>query len=170
MHALRRLLKSQTEAHADPKGASDARPTAFQMIEDEGLVGKLSDKVALVTGGTDGIGLEIVRTLGTGMKGGFTSRDVAKGEKVRNGSLVEDSSLRLEVVEGELKSLTSVIVGAEIILARTQILDVLVSNAARSFNSIFTDRFHEKTGIATTPKGYAEDRFEQQFGVSVGTY
>ncbi|KXT07138.1 hypothetical protein AC578_2373, partial [Pseudocercospora eumusae] len=118
--------------------ACDARPTALQIIKDEGLVGKLSDKVALVTGRTNGIGLEIVRALGrTGVKVFFTSRDVAKGEKIKENLLAQDCSLRLEVVEGEQKSLPSVRKGAEVVLAKTQRFDVLVNNA----------------GVAATPKG-----------------
>ena len=38
------------EAHKSPKGPGDARPTAKQIILDEGLQGKLTDKIFLVTG------------------------------------------------------------------------------------------------------------------------
>ncbi|UQC89933.1 short-chain dehydrogenase [Colletotrichum lupini] len=138
-------------AHANPQGEGDARPTALQIIQDEGLVGKLDDKVALVTGGTNGIGLEIVRHLAkTGMKVFFTSRNLAKGEKVKTQLQGEDASLRLEVVEMELSSLKSVKKGAEHVLDSTVRLDVLVNNA----------------GIAATPRGYTEEGYEQQFGVN----
>lgn len=119
-------------AHANPQGEGDARPTALQIIQDEGLVGKLDGKVALVTGGTNGIGLEIVRHLAkTGMKVFFTSRNLAKGEKVKAQLQGEDASLRLEVVEMELSSLKSVKKGAEHVLDSTVRLDVLVNNAGK---------------------------------------
>lgn len=50
-------------AHIDPQGAGDARPTAFQIIEDEGLKGKLVGKVIVITGATSGI----VRTVNSAL-------------------------------------------------------------------------------------------------------
>jgi hypothetical protein len=50
-------------AHENPQGEGDARPTALQIIHDEGLVNKLTDKVFLVTGTSSGIGVETVRAL-----------------------------------------------------------------------------------------------------------
>ncbi|KZL87919.1 short-chain dehydrogenase [Colletotrichum incanum] len=151
MPNLPQIPNRYAEAHANPQGEGDARPTAFQIIQDEGLIGKLSDKVALVTGGTNGIRLEIVRHLAkTGMNVFFTSRDLAKGEKVKNQLQREDPSLKLEVVQMELKSLMSVKKGAEQIINNTNRLDVLVNNA----------------GIAATPRGYTEEGYEQQFGVN----
>ncbi|KAH8841027.1 putative secondary metabolism biosynthetic enzyme [Pyricularia oryzae] len=138
-------------AHADPQGAGDARPTAWQIIQDQGLVGKLGDKVALVTGGTNGMGLELVRTLAkTGMRVFFTARDPAKGAKVREMLRAEDASFKLELVVVELKSLKSVEAGARHILDRANRLDLLMNNA----------------GIAATPHGFTQDGYEQQFGVN----
>ena len=51
------------KVHAAPKGEGDARPTAMQIIEDEHLIGKMSGKVCLVTGSSNGIGLETARAL-----------------------------------------------------------------------------------------------------------
>ena len=39
------MTSRYAEAHAKPKGPDDARPTAMQIVEDEGLVGKMTDKV-----------------------------------------------------------------------------------------------------------------------------
>jgi hypothetical protein len=50
-------------AHESPQGEGDARPTALQIIHDEGLVNKMTDKVMLVTGSSSGIGIETVRAL-----------------------------------------------------------------------------------------------------------
>jgi hypothetical protein len=44
-----------TKQHEEPQGPVDARPTALQVIEDGGLVGKLSDKVMIITGCTSGL-------------------------------------------------------------------------------------------------------------------
>lgn len=122
--------------YADPKGEGDARPSALDIIDDEGLVGKLSDKVALVTGGTSGIGLEIVRALAkTGMTVFYTTRDVAKGQIVKQQLLGEDPSYKLEIVQIELSSLKSVKKAAEDFLSRAHRLDVLMLNAGRFHTS-----------------------------------
>ena len=43
-------------AHAKPAGPDDERPTALDIVKDEGLEGKLADKVVLITGCSSGIG------------------------------------------------------------------------------------------------------------------
>lgn len=43
-------------AHKDPGGPDDSRPTALDIVKDEALEGKLSDKVVLITGCSSGIG------------------------------------------------------------------------------------------------------------------
>lgn len=48
-------MGAYTAAHVDPQGAGDTRPTALQFIEDEGLRGKLTGKVVVITGATSGI-------------------------------------------------------------------------------------------------------------------
>lgn len=64
-----------TYLHRSPEGPGDARPTADQIIVDEGLVGKLGDKVIFVTGGTSGLGRETAKALhATGAKIYITSR------------------------------------------------------------------------------------------------
>lgn len=131
-------------AYADPKGEGDARPAALDIIDDEGLVGKLSDKVALVTGGTSGIGFEIVRALAkTGMTVFYTTRDVAKGQIVKQQLLGEDPNYNLEVVQIELGSLKSVKKAAENFLSRAHRLDVLMLNAGQS-HVIFTMVYHHQ--------------------------
>ena len=39
------------EAHGSPQGPDDARPSAEQVLRDEGLVDKLQGKTILITGG-----------------------------------------------------------------------------------------------------------------------
>lgn len=43
--------------HKTPGGPGDARPTALDVVKDEELEGKLSDKVVLITGCSSGIGM-----------------------------------------------------------------------------------------------------------------
>lgn len=50
------------EAHAHPQGPGDARPTAMQVVKDEDLMGKLADKVILITGASSGIGTLMLST------------------------------------------------------------------------------------------------------------
>ena len=73
-------MSRYAKAHEKPAGAGDARPTAMQIVEDEGLVGKLSDKVFLVTGVSSGIGIETMRALyATGGHVFGTVRNMQKG-------------------------------------------------------------------------------------------
>lgn len=51
------------EAHANRNGVDDARPTALQIVQDENMVGKLTDKVIMITGAAAGIGKCVCRTL-----------------------------------------------------------------------------------------------------------
>ena len=76
-------MSRYAEAHQDPHGPGDARPTALQIVEDEGLIGKLSGKVFLVTGVSSGIGIETMRALyATGGHVFGTVRNLEKGEVV----------------------------------------------------------------------------------------
>jgi hypothetical protein len=52
-----------TEAHKNPKGAGDARPTPLQITADSNLTSKLKDKPLIVTGCSSGIGIETARAL-----------------------------------------------------------------------------------------------------------
>ena len=141
--------------HASPSGPGDARPTALQIVHDNNLVGGLQGKIVLLTGGSNGIGVEEVRALAmTGATVIFTSRDLPKGEKVKNDILKQwnEASVnpRIEVLKMDLKSLKSVREAAEAFKKRFEGLNVLVNNA----------------GIALTPHELTEDGYEQQFGVN----
>ncbi|KAK7225084.1 hypothetical protein V2G26_013087 [Clonostachys chloroleuca] len=69
------------QAHQNRTGPGDARPTALQIIQDEGREGALRDKVFLVTGASSGIGIETGRALAaTGAKVFLAVRDLKKGE------------------------------------------------------------------------------------------
>ena len=76
--------------HTDPQGPGDARPTSLQILEDNDAVGRFNDKVFLVTGGSNGLGVDEVKMFAkAGANVFFTSRDLAKGERVRDEILKE---------------------------------------------------------------------------------
>ena len=87
-------MSRYAEAHKNSKGPGDARPTALQIVEDEGFTGKLTDKVFLVTGVSSGIGVETMRALyATGGHVFGTVRNVAKGMSNSLPYLCETDSL-----------------------------------------------------------------------------
>ncbi|KAH8597730.1 hypothetical protein B0O99DRAFT_660290 [Bisporella sp. PMI_857] len=139
-----------TESHKTEnlKGPGDARPTALQIIKDNGLEGKLTDKVFIVTGGSAGIGVETGRALAaTGGKVFLTVRDLKKGEEAC-ASFLEPG--RVELLEMDNNSLASVRQAAKTFLSKSSTLNVLVNNA----------------GVMATPKGKTADGFETQFGIN----
>lgn len=138
------------EAHKleNLRGPGDARPTALQIIKDEGLEGKLTDKVFIVTGASSGIGIETGRALAaTGGKVFLTARDIKKGESACKEFLEPG---RVELIEMDNNSLSSVRAAAKTFLSKSDRLNVLVNNA----------------GIMAAPEGKTADGFESQFGVN----
>lgn len=133
-------------AHQNPKGPGDSRPTALDIVKDEGLQGKLSDKVALVTGCSSGIGIETARALNaTGMKLYLGVRDIAKGQAALS-DILEPG--RVELLKMDLNSLDSIRAAAAEFLEKSKTLNILINNA----------------GIMATPQGKTADGFELQFG------
>jgi NAD(P)-dependent dehydrogenase (short-subunit alcohol dehydrogenase family) len=123
------------EAHANPHGEGDARPTALQIIHDEDLVNKLSDKVMLVTGSSSGIGVETVRALhATGAYVFMQVRDMTKGETVQKDILASSEGKgKLELLYMELGSFASIRKGVQEFLEKSGgKLNVLVNNAGTS--------------------------------------
>jgi len=134
--------------HETVNGPGDARPTALQILNDNNLEGKLTDKVALVTGCSSGIGIETARVLKiAGMRVFAAVRNLEKGKKAL-GSTLEPG--RCELVELDLDSLSSVRKCAAEILSKTDRLNILVNNA----------------GIMACPEGRTPDGFERQFGTN----
>ena len=137
-----------SESHKSLNGPGDSRPTALDIVKDEGLEGKLSDKVFVITGCSSGIGIETARALSaTGAKLFLGVRDLAKGESALVGILEPE---RVELVKMDLNSLESIRRAAQIILDKTQTLNILINNA----------------GIMATPRGTTADGFESQFGTN----
>ncbi|KAL8937025.1 MAG: hypothetical protein Q9216_004631 [Gyalolechia sp. 2 TL-2023] len=136
-------------AHAKLAGPGDARPTAYDIIRDEGLEGKLSDKVVLITGCSSGIGIDTAKAMATtGAKVLCTVRDTGKGEAALADILQPG---RVEMVKMDLNSLESVRNAAKEVLSKTQTLNILINNA----------------GIMAVPNLVKTlDGFESQFGTN----
>ncbi len=134
--------------HQSLSGPGDARPTALQIIKDENIEGKWSDKTILITGCSSGIGIETAKALHeTGAIVYATARDLNKA-KTALSSLV--SSPRFHLLELDLNSTASVRQCAETFLRQSDRLNILINNA----------------GVMATPEGRTADGFETQFGTN----
>lgn len=142
-------MSRYAEAHVSPKGPGDARPTALQVVQDEGMTDKLKGKVIVVTGVSSGLGIETVRALSTtGASFYLTARDLTKAKEALDG-IFEPS--RMKLVEMDQTSFKSVRAAAETILADTDKISILVNNA----------------GVMAIPDlQFTQDGHEMQFGVN----
>ncbi|PQE05995.1 short-chain dehydrogenase protein [Rutstroemia sp. NJR-2017a BBW] len=132
-------------AHASPQGPGDARPTAQQIIQDEGLENALTGKVILITGCSSGIGIETARSLATtGATLYLTARNIDKA-KTALGDLAQQSNIHF--LELDLGSLSSVRSCAAEFLKNSPTLNILIANA----------------GVMIPPEGRTVDGFEIQF-------
>ncbi|GJC78750.1 short-chain dehydrogenase TIC 32, chloroplastic [Colletotrichum liriopes] len=141
-------------SHANPQGPGDARPTALQVVENEGLIGKLSGKVVLITGANAGIGVETARAIhATGATLFLTARDSVKAQQavdsIKNGPGPK-SDAPIHTIELRLDSLASVRSAAKAFFSMSDKLNILILNA----------------GVMATPEGKTEDGFETQFGTN----
>lgn len=108
-------------------------------------------KVAVVTGGNGGLGLETVRELAR--KGAHVvigARNLDKAAKAESDVKAEIPSALLEVRKLDLSSLASVEEFAAGVLAAHPVIDLLFNNA----------------GVMATPEWKTEDGFEMQFGTN----
>ena len=122
-----------------------AETTASEVAE--GL--DLSGKVALVTGGSSGLGQETARVLAErGAHVILTVRNVPKGEAVGEGIRASTGNENVEVEELELGSLKDIRAFAQRFLARHPALHIMVNNA----------------GVMACPQAKTTDGFELQFG------
>lgn len=142
-------MTSKYEAiHQSLGGPGDARPTAAQIVADNELQGKWSDKTILITGCSSGIGVETARALAdTGATLYLTARDLNKAKNAL-GSILD--SPRIQLLELDLNSLASVRSCAAAFLKSSRTLNILIANA----------------GIMANPEGRTADGFETQFGTN----
>ncbi|KAL5591139.1 hypothetical protein FOBRF1_014696 [Fusarium oxysporum] len=143
-------MSAYTEAHANPNGPGDARPTAIQIVKDEGAEGRLLGKTIVITGTSSGLGIETARALSlTGAKLFLTARNLDKAKTALDGILKPG---KIELVEMDNTSLSSVRAAAKTILQKSDNqVNILINNA----------------GIMALPKlEYTKDGFEMQFGVN----
>lgn len=129
-------LAPYLEQHKNLQGPGDARPTAIQIIEDQGLVASPSwtDRVVLITGcSPGGLGPETAKAIHlTGADIFITARDVAKGKQVAEEILADGKPGKVEVIQMDLGSLESVRAGAEEFLRKSgNKLNVLINNAGK---------------------------------------
>jgi NAD(P)-dependent dehydrogenase (short-subunit alcohol dehydrogenase family) len=111
----------------------------------------LDGKLALVTGGSGGLGAETARALASkGARVAITARDLRKGEEVAEEIRKSTGNGGIEVEELELGSLASVRAFADRFLGRHDALQILVNNA----------------GVMACPFGRTTDGFELQFGTN----
>ncbi|KAI5858205.1 short-chain dehydrogenase [Durotheca rogersii] len=133
------------------QGPGDARPTGLQIIEDEGLVGSMGDKVALVTGVSSGIGPKTVQALAaTGATVFGTARNLDKAREALGSSLLETG--RVHLLFMDQTDLASVRACAAEFRRQSPggKLNILVNNAA----------------VMKTPEDRTKDGFELQFGTN----
>lgn len=123
-------MSHYAKRHEKTQGPGDARPTALEVVEDEGLIGKLRDNVYLVTGVSSGIGVETMRALySTGSHVFGTVRNITKGQKVVEEIKASTEGGNMTLIEMEMDSLASIKKGAEEFLKQSKTLNVLIANA-----------------------------------------
>jgi NAD(P)-dependent dehydrogenase (short-subunit alcohol dehydrogenase family) len=128
----------------DP-GKFGAETTASEVADGIDLRGK----VALVTGGSSGLGQETARVLADrGAHVILTARDVPKGERVAADIRASTGNEHVEVEQLELGSLKDIRAFANRFLSRHPTLHILVNNA----------------GVMACPQAKTTDGFELQFG------
>jgi NAD(P)-dependent dehydrogenase (short-subunit alcohol dehydrogenase family) len=118
------------------KGPGDARPTAVQIVQDQGLVDSPEwvGRVVLITGcSPGGLGPEVARAIRlTGADIYITSRDLVKGKQVVDELLADGKPGKVEVIQMELSSLESVrTAAAEFLRKSGNKLNVLINNAGK---------------------------------------
>ncbi|KAI1211764.1 short-chain dehydrogenase [Annulohypoxylon truncatum] len=131
-------------------GPGDSRPTGQQIIEDEGLIGAMSDKVVFITGVSSGMGPETVRALAsTGATIFATARNLDKAREALGPALLETG--RVHLLFMDQTDLSSVRACVDEFRQRCGgKLNILINNA----------------GVMKTPEGRTKDGFELQFGTN----
>ncbi|KAK6826135.1 hypothetical protein PG987_013629 [Apiospora arundinis] len=152
-------MSRYSEAHQAPTGPGDARPTALQIIQDEGLEGNMNDKVFLITGCSSGIGIETARALAaTGARCFLVVRSLEKGQTACSAFLEPD---RVELLQCDTSSMSSVRAAAAAFLAKSSTLNVFVCNAG----VMQLPEREEVVGVVDS-HGHPEKYFETQLATN----
>lgn len=142
-------MSRYADVHKNTSGPGDARPTALQIVRDEGLEGALTDKVFLITGTSAGIGVEVGRAIAaTGARVFLAVRDLEKG-KAACSSFLKPGQVDLILLD--TSDMSSVRACAVEFLENSSILNVLINNAAI---------------MATPTRIETKDGFEQQLATN----
>ena len=142
-------MSRYADAHPNPAGPGDARPTALQVLQDEGVVGKLVGKAIVITGCSSGIGIETARVLSlTGARLLLTAQSLDKARTALS-NILEPG--RVELIEMDNNSLDIVREAAKAILRKSSQVNILINHAS----------------IMVLPQlEHTKDGFEKQFGVN----
>jgi NAD(P)-dependent dehydrogenase (short-subunit alcohol dehydrogenase family) len=144
-------MSRYASAFANPAGPGDARPTALQIIEDEGAEGKLVGKTIVITGISSGLGIETARALShTGATLILIARDISKAKTALQDMLAAGTVA--EYVTMDNTSLDSVrTAAASVLKVSGGRVNILINNA----------------GIMALPDlQLSEDGFEMQLAVN----
>ncbi|KAI5366335.1 Putative short-chain dehydrogenase/reductase SDR, NAD(P)-binding domain superfamily [Septoria linicola] len=142
--------------HAEPNGSGDQRPTAMQILKDEGLLDeaeqKLHCKTFMITGCSSGLGVETARALyAAGANVYMTVRPskAQQGQQISQDIKASVSGIgKLELVLLDLADQASVRGAAEDVLKRSENLNVLICNA----------------GIMMCPESFTAEGHEMHMG------
>lgn len=125
-------------AHAEPHGPGDARPTAVQILQDEGLLtfpNRLEGKTVLITGGTSGLGFEAAKALHQARAKVFISGrcDATKGHDIAasiQSATEHKSTYPAQFIRMDLSDFDSVKSGASDFLSKANgAINLLICNA-----------------------------------------
>lgn len=143
------IMSRYAESHKKTSGPGDARPTALQIVRDEGLEGALQDKVFLITGTSAGIGVEVGRAIAaTGARVFLAVRDLEKGKAACSSFL---NPGQVDLIRLDTSDMSSVRACAAEFLEKSPTLNVLINNAAI---------------MATPSRIETKDGFEQQLATN----
>ncbi|PRW05915.1 retinol dehydrogenase 12-like [Chlorella sorokiniana] len=128
-----------------------SKPLGYRSTALDALRGAdLSGKVAVVTGGNSGIGVETVRALAhAGADVTLCSRSAEAGQRVAD-ELQPGAKGKISVQQLDLADLTSIKAAGEALAASLPRLDLLILNA----------------GVMACPEGRTKDGFEMQIGTN----
>lgn len=102
------MISRYAAAYTHPSGLGDGRPTAKQIVRDEGLIEKWADKVILIIGCSSGIGIETAKALSkTGAKLYLTARNLEKAKKALGELVVSPNVHLLQLDQESLESVQS---------------------------------------------------------------